>query len=412
MNEENTNSKNLFMIIENIKIKNFKAFKHIEMSHIPRFCVIVGVNGSGKSTLFDIFGFLKDAMTDNVTVALNKRGGYKEIVNRNCSKPIEIDIKFREKTNTPLITYHLEIAFESGQSIINRKILKYRRGSKGLPYHFLDFSNGKGTAVTNELYYKGESKDLQREEQTLSRNDILAIKGLAQFKKFPAAIFGDLIERWYVSDFHINQARNIHDAGYAEHLSKEGDNLSLVTQFMYEQHPDIFKSILKKMKDRVPGISSVEAKLTDEGRALLKFQDGSFKDPFLARYVSGGTIKMFAYFILLNDPKPHPLLCIEEPENQLYPKLLTELVEELRDYSNRGGQVFVSTHSPEFLNAVEIEEVFWLVKKDGYSTIKRAKDDETISNLMAEGDKIGYLWEQGFFEGATIKNGIKKLLAN
>ncbi|MCK5342449.1 MAG: AAA family ATPase, partial [Candidatus Heimdallarchaeota archaeon] len=149
---------------------------------------------------------------------------------------------------------------------------------------------------------------------------------------------------------------------------------------------------------RVPGISKVESKTTEEGRVLLKFQDGSFEDPFLARYVSDGTIKMLAYLVLLYDPQPHPLLCVEEPENQLYPKLLMELAEEFRSYSNRGGQVFVSTHSPDFLNATKVNEVFWLEKENGYTKIKRASDDSQITAYMNDGDQMGYLWNQGFFE--------------
>jgi predicted ATPase len=150
---------------------------------------------------------------------------------------------------------------------------------------------------------------------------------------------------------------------------------------------------------RIPGIEKVSAKTTEEGRVLLKFQDGAFEDPFLARYVSDGTIKMFAYLVLLYDPAPHPLLCVEEPENQLYPKLLWELAEEFRAYANRGGQVFVSTHSPDFLNAVELDEVFWLMKQDGVSHIVRARDNEQVAAYMADGDKMGYLWEHGFFDG-------------
>jgi predicted ATPase len=151
---------------------------------------------------------------------------------------------------------------------------------------------------------------------------------------------------------------------------------------------------------RVPGITSVESKTTEEGRVLLKFQDGAFEDPFLARYVSDGTIKMLAYLTLLYDPAPHPLLCVEEPENQLYPKLLWELAEEFRAYAHRGGQVFVSTHSPDFLNAAKLDEVFWLIKTKGYTQIRRARDDQQLAAYMAEGDQMGYLWEQGFFEGA------------
>jgi predicted ATPase len=131
---------------------------------------------------------------------------------------------------------------------------------------------------------------------------------------------------------------------------------------------------------------------------LLKFQDGSFKDPFIDKYVSDGTIKMFAYLTLLYDPSPHPLLCVEEPENQLYPTLLWELAEEFRAYANRGGQVFVSTHSPDFLNAIRLEEVFWLTKVHGCTQIRRAQENEQIATYMADNDQMGYLWKQGLFE--------------
>jgi predicted ATPase len=153
------------------------------------------------------------------------------------------------------------------------------------------------------------------------------------------------------------------------------------------------------MARRVPGVTSVEPKLMDDGYLTLRFQDGSFKTPFLDRYVSDGTIKMFAYLTLLHDPKPHPLLCVEEPENQLYPQLMVELSEEFRAYASRGGQVFVSTHSPDFLNAMELDEVCWLVKRDGRTEIHRAKDNAQVAAYMAEGDQLGYLWKQGFFDG-------------
>ena len=145
----------------------------------------------------------------------------------------------------------------------------------------------------------------------------------------------------------------------------------------------------------------MESKQTEEGRILLKFQDGAFEDPFLARYVSDGTIKMLAYLTLLYDPEPHPLLCVEEPENQLYPTLLWDLAEEFRSYADHGGQVFVSTPFPDFLNAAELDEVFWLQKVGGYTKIRRASDDSQVAAYMKEGDQMGYLWKQGFFEGAN-----------
>ena len=173
-----------------------------------------------------------------------------------------------------------------------------------------------------------------------------------------------------------------------------------MVEYLQKNQPKVFEEILRRLSARVPGITRVESKVTEEGRVLLKFHDGSFEDPFLARYVSDGTIKMLAYLVLLLDPKPHPLLCIEEPENQLYPALLSELAEEFRSYATRGGQVFVSTHSPDFLNAIEIGEAFWLVKNGGYTAVKRAQDDAQLVAYVADGDKLGALWKQGLLAGA------------
>ncbi|WNF15708.1 AAA family ATPase [Microcystis aeruginosa] len=393
------------MKIVSIKIKNYRMFKNIHIRDIPPFCVIIGANGTGKSTLFDIFGFLRDALKNNIRQALQIRGGYREIITRGQEQEnIEIELQFRMKIldTERLVTYILIIGQNKNRPVIKREILRYKRGEHGKPFHFLDFQLGQGYAITNEEDFSKPDKELDREEQQLESNDILAIKGLGQFQRFKAATaFRSLIENWHVSDFHISEARGSKEISYAEHLSPTGDNIATVAQYIYQQYPKIFQQILEKMKQRVPGISSVEAKETEDGRLILRFQDQAFKDPFIDRYVSDGTMKMFAYLILLFDPNPHPLLCVEEPENQLYPTLLKELAEEFAHYSDQGGQVFVSSHSPDFINAVPLASIFWLIKSQGITQIHRAADSEILKNLVAEGDLPGYLWNQGWFEGVA-----------
>ena len=393
------------MQIESIHIKNFKSLKEISLLDIPRFCVVVGANGSGKSTLFDVFGFLKDCLTFNISQALQVRGGFKEVRSREC-KPdenIEFEIKFRMEITgiERLVTYFIEIDGSKTRPVITREILRYKRGRYGSPFHFLDFSKGSGYAITNEEDFDKPDEQLSREMQSIN-SDTMAIKGLGQFERFKAAsAFRQLIENWHISDFHINKARGSKEAaGFDEHLSVTGDNLQLVARNLYENYRDTFTKIVKAMRHRVPGIGNIEPVLTQDGRLLLSFQDDAFADPFIDKYVSDGTVKMFAYLVLLHDPSPHALLCVEEPENQLYPSLLAELAEEFRAYAERGGQVFVSTHSPDFLNAVELEEVYWLVKQQGRTHIKRARDDRQIASFIAEGDKMGYLWKAGLLQGA------------
>ena len=388
------------MRIENIKIQNYRLFRSAELKDLPRLTILVGANGSGKSTLFDVFTFLKDALTHNVATAVTRRGGFRELVSRGCEGPIGITVQFRESGGR-LATYILEVTTRDGRVVVGREVLRYRRGRYGKPWHFVDVSCGEGYAITNESVYGQEGVQEEREEFKLDDPSVLAIKGLGQFKRFRVVSeFRSLIENWHISDFHISDARPSVEAGYAEHLSTRGDNVAQVAQYLYQHHRECFDQVLEAMSSRVPGVSRVEARPTEDGRLVLRFQDHSFRDPFIARFVSDGTIKMFAYLILLYDPKPHPLLAVEEPENQLYPDLLLELVEEFRDYARRGGQVFVSTHSPFFLNGAGLDEVFWLAKENGFTEVRRASTDDLLKGLVAEGDKLGTLWRQGLFEGA------------
>ena len=305
------------MKIESLKIENFKVFKHAEIKDIPNYCVILGTNGSGKSTFFDVFGFLRDCLMTNVNEALRPKGGFREVISRGCDPEkdlIKIEIKFRtldEKDRTPLVTYQLEIGFENGKAFVNFELLKYRRGNRGKSWHFLEFKKGEGMAIVNEDKYTDKTFNEEREFQKVSSPDILALKGLGQFEKFKTiSAFRNLLEKWHVSNLKIDSARQAGTGISDAHLNTNGENISQVTKYLYEFHRDKFDALLKKFEERIPGISKVEAKLTEEGNILLKFRDNAFENPFLSRYVSDGTIKMFAYMVLLADPEPHPLLCI------------------------------------------------------------------------------------------------------
>jgi len=383
------------------------------MTDIPGFAVLVGANGSGKSTFIGVFEFLKRCMHDNVKIALQQLGGYEQVVSRGGEEEpifiemqIEMGIEALDKNR--LVTYTLEIVQKDRIVSVSKEYLRFKRGRQGAPYHFIRFENGTGEALSEDFDGVFDTTvpldQLVREKQTLDSPHILAIKALGQFKRFDAASqLRELIENWNVSDFHIEDARKEPDAALAEHLSSTGDNIALYAQFLIEEHPDGFRQLVQKMSDRVPGIEEVLTEDIGDGRIALRFRDSAFAKGFLARAVSDGTIKMFAYLALLADPDPHPLLCIEEPENQLYPMLLPVLAEEFAAYAaaRKGeGQVFVTTHSPDFLNNVPLESIYWLEKKEGFSTIKRAADDEQIRALIDEGDLPGWLWRQGLFIGA------------
>lgn len=389
------------MQIESIKIHNYKVLKDVEVKEISNMAVFLGKNGVGKTTFFDVFGFLHDCLIGNVKTALARRGGFGEVISRNQEGTIDFEIKFRANETEPLITYQLSIGLDERKfPVVSSEILKFRRGSKGQPWKVLDFKNGEGIAIEGVLNTNEDVTNAIRKSQKLDSPDILAIKGLGQFKEFEAVVtFRRLIEDWYVADFKVDAARERNESVYGEDLTRTGDNLSIVTKYIYDNYPENFQRIIKSMKKRIPGVDDIQAKETDDGYIVLKFQNGEFKNPFSAKFVSDGTIKMFTYLVLLNSPMKHALLCIEEPENQLYPELLEELAEEFRLYALNGGQVFVSTHSPDFLNAIDANEIFYFEKKNGFTQIKKASENELFMNCIEQGDLPGSLWKQGILNG-------------
>ncbi|MEN8220646.1 MAG: AAA family ATPase [Pseudomonadota bacterium] len=324
--------------IEEISIKNYRVLQNVTLKGIQSFSVFLGPNGSGKTTFFDVIGFLSDCLTTNVRKALENRGRFQEVISRHAKKPeIEIIIKYREKARTPLITYTLAITQKDNTPIVSRESLKWRRSKRGQPFAFLNFTQGSGEVISGE---EPEKTD-QRIHYQMDDPTSLAIKTIGQLSNNPRiASLRRFIESWFLSYFIPDQARQLAVAGAMEHLSREGDNIANVVQYLADEHSEIVQNILRRLTERIPKLERVDSEQTIDGRLALLFKDEPFTKPFLARFASDGTLKLLAYLILLNDPKPPQLLCIEEPENGLHHKLLDPLSEELVSYSTKhpGGQ--------------------------------------------------------------------------
>ena len=261
----------------------------------------------------------------------------------------------------------------------------------------VDAGDGVGKKHTGLINHVSSGNSRGAEKFQLEDPHHLAIATLGSLKQHPRiTAFRRFIEDWYLSYFTPDAARDLPRARPQRRLNVHGDNLGNVVQFMQQRHPDRFRSVLTRIADKIPGIHRIDTERTPDGRLLLRFNDRGFEDPFYARQMSDGTLKLFAYLLLLEDPAPPAFLCIEEPENGLYHKLLETLVQEFRARATGqepGSQVFVTTHQPYLVDALDPEEV-WILEKgeDGFASIRRASDDPTIVNMAAEGLPLGGLW--------------------
>jgi len=423
--------------IEGFRIKNFRALKDVTLGRLwnqqhadplTPMTAVIGKNGVGKSTLFDAFGFLADALKSGVEEAcdLRGRGGFKKIRAQGQKGPIEFEVYYKEDGNARPITYELSIDVDNtGRPFVLKERLRQRRKgqSRGWPFSFLILNNGKGIVWKGEqegldeekedfdllgfieLIKTGEAKEESKETEIVELEDKrkLGIATLGSLKQHPRiSAFRRFIEGWYLSYFTPDAARSLPLAGPQRHLNIHGDNLGNVVQFMEREHPKRFQSILDRIAAKIPGIDKIDTEKTNDERVLIRFNDRGFQDPFYAQQMSDGTLKVFAYLLLLEDPTPPPFLCIEEPENGLYHKLLESLAGEFRDHATGrkgGSQVFITTHQPYFVDALEPDEV-WILEKglDGFSVIRRASDDEIVKNMVAEGLPLGGLWYSDYLD--------------
>jgi len=396
-----------------IGIRNFKSLADVRLGQLgygqgeplPPISCFIGPNGSGKSTLLDAFGFLADCLKEGVESACDKtqRGGFKKLRTQDSYEPIRFDLYYRESGNARPITYSFEIDDDNGIPVVIREELRQRRKgqNRGQPYTFLSLERGIGTVWTGE---KTENEEgASRQEIKLADNDKLAITTLGQLSEHPRIVgLRAYIESWYLSYFIPDAARRLPPAGAQRHLDRTGENLGNVVQYLERSHPKRFNKILDRIRDRIPGIQSIKTEKSNDGRLLLKFNETGYQDPFYQQSMSDGTLKMFAYLLLLEDPEPPAFIGIEEPENGLYHKLLEELAFEFRNYaeSSQGKiQMLITTHSPYFVDALNPKQV-WLLEKDekGHTQSKRTADMPVIEAMEQEGIPLGSLWYSNHLE--------------
>ena len=394
MSQQNVQAKVGIPRIESLKVENYRALRHVQLDKLTPMTVLLGPNGSGKSTIFDVFNFLAECFQFGLRHAWDRRGRAKELKTRGAIGPIVFELKYREQPKTPVITYHLAIDEGAKGPEVVEEWLQWRRGSTGQPFRFLDFKRGMGKAASGEA----PDADDVRVETNLRSPDLIAVNTLGQFAEHPrVAALREFITDWYVSYLAIDQTRNQPEAGPQERLSKGGENLPNVIQYLKEQHPERLELIFSVLRKRIPRLERVDAEPMPDGRLLLQIKDAPFEQPVLSKFASDGTMKMLAYLTVLYDPAPPQFIGIEEPENFLHPRLLPELAEECRAAAEF-SQLLITSHSPFLLNAMRAEEVRVLYRDEqGFTQVVRACDIQGINEFMRTGAALGYLWMEGHF---------------
>ena len=395
-----------------IAIKNYGSLKDVKMGklfsergadELGNMVAIIGPSGNGKSTIADAFGFISDCISSDVETACDEknRGGFDQLISQSEAKEIHFEIYYKENQNSRPITYELTISKDrSDRPYVKEERLRQRpaKNRYGQPRSFLYLTEGKGFAYEGsdggeEENGKADGKKVQVE---LSETRTLGIVTLGVMKQYSRIEkFLQFLKSWYLCYFTPDAARQMQTVAPTPYLNRTGSNINNVAQYMFRENPNEFKKILLDIQDKIPNIEKIKPVKLQNGQMVLEFFQKGFDKPFFSSRMSDGTLKLFAY-----ERNPRQLDFVEEPENGLYHKYLANLAIEMKKNVGTGyaKQLFVTTHSPFFVNALTPKQVWVLEKdKDGFSKIKRASEYEFVSDLTSEGVSMGDLWYSEYF---------------
>ena len=402
-----------------IAIKNYGSLRDIKMGklfsdrnddELGNMVAIIGPSGNGKSTIADAFGFISDCISTDVETACDEknRGGFDQLISQCGATEIRFEIYYKESKNSRPITYELTISKDKmDRPYVKEERLRQRRvgNSYGRPLSFLHLVDGKGYAFEGadggQVDDEGNETVGTKVMVELSESRTLGIVTLGVMKQYSRIEkFLSFLKSWYLCYFTPDAARQLQTASPSPYLNKTGSNINNVAQYMFRENPDEFKKILLDIQDKIPNINHIKPVKLPNGQMVLEFFQKGFSEPFFSPRMSDGTLKLFAYYLLLHERNPRQLVFVEEPENGLYHKYLASLAIEMKRNVGKGyaKQLFVTTHSPFFVNALAPEQV-WVLEKDenGFSKIKRASEYEFVSDLTSEGVSMGDLWYSEYF---------------
>ena len=390
-----------------LRIRNYRVLRDVELRDLTPLMVFIGPNGSGKSTVLDALAFLAEAVSGNLQQAWEKRNRFAGMRTRGSEGPISFEVGIATDDGIP-IRYYLSLYEKENRVLIDDESLTVTFSTPIRIFYkdrelvdrsfYIDTGMGRvpgntydGEGADGLLQYFPASQPLLSTVLSIPRN-----KELEWMKIIRETISCITSYRYvHLTDDHL---KGYSDAGPREKLSANGDNLPNVLYYLHTEHPEALARITAQLRRWVPGLADIVTEITSDERLLLRFKDAPFEKPLPAQYMSDGTMRLAALLTLLYEPNATGLLGIEEPENELHPRLLPRLAEELIK-ATETRQLLVATHSPFLLDALEPEQV-WILHRgeDGYTQATRTADMPDVVAMVEEGSPLGYLWARNFFD--------------
>ena len=347
----------------------------------------IGRNATGKSSFFDALSFLSESTTMGCPLASTQKGrpGFGKLLHEP-GKPMTFECLFRmqngdDRSLGVYVSYFASFDCDPyGRPFYSaEKVVRMKKMEDGFsePKTILDLTQGTGNVYCGGQMIGGGVSDT-RYSALRSYGAIVSCPELS-------LLYREL-SHWYFCSFSSDLSKRSNGAiapGGHRHLNTIGSNMENVLAYYQSENPKKYQGMIDRITLKIPSIRKSANSLPASFR----------KSPD----------KLFLYLLLLSDPTPRPLICVETPDMGLYHDMVDVLATEFRDYSMRFpfSQIMFTTHNPYILESLAPQEV-WVFKRhdelENHVSIECAGSVPIVAEMYRQGVGMGAIWYAGHFD--------------
>ncbi|NUM54356.1 MAG: AAA family ATPase [Candidatus Hydrogenedentes bacterium] len=354
--------------LQKVRIKNFKSIRSQELA-LGSLNVFIGGNGAGKSNLIEVFRFLREITTQNLSGYTQQKGGAETLLylGRKKSSFMEFFLEFGEGHTSN--AYDVQLRATDQDSFIVAQEIVYYHDKKNYPSKPYD----KTVALS------------EKESRLKTIKHICARQVVADLDSYRVYHFHDTSD-----SAAVKLTCDVNDNRY---LRPQAENLAAFLYWLQEKKQDYFENIQDTTRQIAPFFDSfrLAPSRLNERRIQLEWKHVGSDSYFNTSSLSDGTLRFICLATLLLQPQLPTLVLLDEPELGLHPAAITLLAHLLASASTR-TQVMVATQSVTLVNQLEPEDVWTVDRNDGQSVFRHLSRAD-MSNWLDD-YALGELWEK------------------
>jgi len=413
------------MRIKRLCVKNFKSIKDVDIEFSP-LTILVGANATGKSNLINVLRFISHIAKHGIDNAISLQGGISNLANTCLEKGTATEISFtvdflnevkfglnRFDENIVLRVKEIEYSFafkadlENFGYLIERDTFELKiecfkldtdlneeeKHLKLIATRILSLlrENSQSPVVLKNLFQpEGEIDEAFRKKIEdriefelgvmytmchVEENELmLSSKYFILLRCFNADKFIRLF------DFDPKELKKSSSMMSMSFLEENGSNIVSVLRNIV-QNKEKEKKLITILKYFLPFIENLTIG-SNIDKSYYFIKENYSGHSFHANYLSDGTVNILAIVIALYFENSPGIIILEEPERNIHPKIMHNLILSARDVS-KDKQIIITTHNPEFLKHAEIEEVRFLSRdNEGFTLVSSPQNSDTVKLFM------------------------------